>query len=315
MQRGAPSRRHGDRTDTRHHDRSPGRPQRGACCVEVGCRPRATRGDRPGSSPDARASGSRSTCTGPGRPSTVRAKSVGQPSVPGPAAHGSLGDPGEERQMVEPLVGDPGGVVARDAIRQEHHRLAVEPGLGDRVDRARGTGPSRGHAGAGPPGELTGDPRHDAGGRLGVGEHEAAARPLPRRRSRRGWIRRRGRRTRSRSPARARAHQRGVAPACLAAWGRRPWSRRRGPQVEAVGVAGGVEVVDGQLEGLTIAVEVDAVDPQDGLARRAVDVRRQLRWCPGGGDALVGPGDRSASQTLDDAQDGDRPPLSTDRSG
>ena len=48
------------------------------------------------------------------------------------------------------------------------------------------------------------------------------------------------------------------------------------PQVEAVGVPGGVEVVDGQLEGLSIPVEVDPVDPQDGLARPAIDVGGEL---------------------------------------
>ena len=101
-----------------------------------------------------------------------------------------------------------------------------------------------------------------------MGEHEAQ--PDARRRRTSSWLRRRARRTPAR-PRADRSDQRAARRRTDVASDRPPVIRRRGPQLEAVGVARGVEVVDGQLERVTSAVEVDAIDPQDRVARRAVD--------------------------------------------
>ena len=86
--------------------------------------------------------------------------------------HGRQADRPEQRLLVDALVRDPGAVGLGDAVGDEHHRLSVDVGHGQAVNRAGGARASGGHAHAGGSGELAHDSRHDGAGSLGVHQNE-----------------------------------------------------------------------------------------------------------------------------------------------
>ena len=101
-----------------------------------------------------------------------------QRAVLGPQALGVLDDRREQGRLIEGLVRrHPSAFVRLPRIGDDDQRRALERGVGDTVDRARGTRTDAGDHDPGRAGQLGGDRGHHGGRGLAAGEHEVD--PLP----------------------------------------------------------------------------------------------------------------------------------------
>ena len=99
-------------------------------------------------------------------------------AVLGPQALGGLDDRREQGRLIEGLVRrHPSLCVRLPRIGDDDQRRALERGVGDAVDRARGTRTDAGEYDPGRAGQLGGHRGHHGGRGLAAGEHEVD--PLP----------------------------------------------------------------------------------------------------------------------------------------